>query len=128
MQGAAFLRFGPGDNEAFEIIVPPKIVSSTDADAIWAGVFAQLGCLGVEHLRAVSLKTRVLVAHMFPDGHPSNIVVMQQMIRELPLCCFMRGALHGAQFAIGLGHGGQEELSKPLISVGPTPQQLGNQR
>ena len=117
MQGAAFLRFGRGDNEAFEIIVPPKIVSSTDADAIWAGVFAQLGCLGVEHLRAVSLKTRVLVAHMFPDGHPSNIVVMQQIIRELPFCCFMMGHCMAHNLQLVWDTGARKNLANPLYQL-----------
>ena len=52
MQSMAFLRWGPAPTEACEVIVPAKIIASTDADSINNGYCAAMPMFDPDHLRA----------------------------------------------------------------------------
>ena len=97
--------------------MPPKIISSTDSDAIWNGVASHMRCLDVEGLRAICLQVRALVVHQFPDAHPSNRVVLQQMIEEVPLACFMQAHCMSHMMQLVWDSAAKKILANPLYQL-----------
>ena len=76
MQQMGFLRWGSQLNACTEVVIPAKIITSTGTISIMNGVFQSLPAWHPEKLKELASKVRVLVLRFFPDGHPSNRLVM----------------------------------------------------
>ena len=71
-----FLRFGPRLDECTEVIVPAKCFAGTGTISIMNGVFQSTPAWHPSKLQELVSTLRCLVLRFFPDGHPSNRLVM----------------------------------------------------
>ena len=114
MQSMAYLRWGRNRLDACEVIIPAKIIGSSDSDSIWNGLCAALSVLDPAHLRAAASLARLLVVHQFPDKHPSNRVVMQYMAEQIPQACFLEGQCVAHMLQLVWDAGSRKLLANPL--------------
>ena len=114
MQSMAYLRWGRNRVDACEVIIPAKIIGSSDSDSIWNGLCAALSALDPAHLRAVASLARLLVVHQFPDKHPSNRVIMQYMAEQVPRAYFLEGQCVAHMLQLVWDAGSRKLLANPL--------------
>ena len=116
-QQMAHLRWGRDDAEAQEVFIPARLITSSDCDSIWNGLCDSMPCFGVDRLLAIASRARAFVIHSFPDGHPSNRVVMQHLVQQVPNGVFLQGhcCAHMAQLVWDTGS--QKRLANPLYQL-----------
>ena len=116
-QQMAHLRWGRDEASGQEVFIPGKVIASSDADSIWNGLAASMPCFDVDRLRLIASKARVLAVHAFPDAHPSNRVVMQHLLEQVPNAVLLQGHCIAHMTQLIWDTGSQKQLSNPLYQL-----------
>ena len=117
IQQKAFIRYGRDAESSMEIIVPAKIISTTDADSIYNGICSALPAMAPEELERVASAVRGLLIRQFPDAAPANNVVQQYMFEMIPSAVFMSAHCVTHMLQIVWDTGCQKRLSNPLYQL-----------
>ena len=82
LQQCCFVRWGSGDREGQEFIIPCHLIASTSTRSIWNGLVKSAACFTPTALNTIAANTRSVVVYNLPDGHPSNRLIMGKVAME----------------------------------------------
>ena len=116
-QQMAHLRWGRDEASAQEVFIPGKLIASSDADSIWNGMASSMPGFSVDRLRLIASKARVLAVHAFPDAHPSNRVVIQELIESIPNAVILQGHCIAHMAQLVWDTGSRKQMSNPLYQL-----------
>ena len=113
-QQMAHIRWAQDAGCACELVIPAKLLCSNTADSIFAGLCSTVPCLAPEALKELAQRIRALVIYQFPDGHPSNKVVMTKLLQDVTGACFLSGHCVAHLLQLVWDCGARKQLSNPL--------------
>ena len=83
MQQAAHVRWANGRDGADEIVVPPCLIPTTTAKAIFSAVMQTIPAFDIGPMNKMCEEFRCVVAYMFPDAVPGNKLCMAVYMHEV---------------------------------------------
>ena len=114
MQQMCFVRWANGPLDGCEVVLPAKLVSTNTADSIWAALRASMPALSPQQMIHLASRVRVLVIYQFPDGLPSNVVVMFHLAERIPSALVFSGHCCAHLLQLVWDTGAKKDLACPL--------------